>query len=172
MEQPGSVFICPWLLLFSSLSLLGKILISYPDWCFHGNIVSAKFLSLFLFFPFCCSFTYLPTCTTHQTALIIKPLKEYHVRSVSEKEKQIDSTLRYLISHYVQMVKKKILFFLSTPSHQSKHYSIFQKHCSICTWRNEYTSYISRTQLPVWASLLSCHRQRTVCNRTEWMMAH
>lgn len=60
-----------------------------------------------LFSPFCCSFTHLPTCIIHKTMLIMKPLKEYHVRSVSEKKKQIDSTLRYLISHYVQMVKKK-----------------------------------------------------------------
>lgn len=33
--------------------------------------------------------------------LLIKPLEAYHVKSVSEKEKQIDSTLGYLISHYV-----------------------------------------------------------------------
>lgn len=68
------------------------------------GIYSEAVSFLLFFYSFPCSFTYLPTCIIDKTMLITKPLKEYHVRSVSEKEKQIDSTLRYLISHYVQTV--------------------------------------------------------------------
>lgn len=92
--------------------------------------------------------------------LIIKPLKEYHVRSVSEKEIQIDSTLGYLISHCVQTV---------LPIHFFSCYQciIFQKHCRQSTRRNEYTNDMGRAQLSIWVSLLPCYRQGAVYSRLK-----
>lgn len=51
LEQPRSLFLCQWALVFRFFSLLQKIIISYPDWCFYRSLISAlRLLVSFSFF--------------------------------------------------------------------------------------------------------------------------